>query len=176
MNSCQSLVKDQDSVDFLMTSKINQFYFVTAYEYIGLEDAETPKAKKTLQILLWYHINSPVWYKDCITPLVYFTNTEHYLIGATILISSLIEITFDHPYEHQVFPLKKEMTTEIVQKLMKKLTTFVSAFVSMSDSGHFSPQNLCQNLSKCFITFNFFLCFVMFTVIQYPYKPLICCS
>lgn len=89
-------------------------------------------------------------YEDCITPSVYFTNADHFLIGVTILVSLLIDIAFDHSYEHRSAPSKKEKISDFVLQLKKQMSTLVSACVAMSDSGHFTQQNLCQNFSTCF--------------------------
>ena len=100
------------------------------------------------------------WYEDCITPSLYFTNADHYLTGATIRVSSLIDIAFNHPYEHRNAPSKKEKTSDIVQHLKKQLSTLASVFVAMSDSGHFIPQNLCQNFSTWLLIFIFVIYFL----------------
>jgi hypothetical protein len=105
------------------------------------------------------------WYEDCITPSVYFTNVDHYLIGATILVSSLIDISFDHPYEHQNVPSKKEKTSDIVQQLKKQMSTLASAFVAMSDSGHFTPQKLVSEFQYMFSNVHF-PCFCFATYID----------
>jgi hypothetical protein len=88
-------------------------YLDAADEIVSLEDAETPKVTIILQFLVRYHLNEHVstmsfhvhracvpWSDDCISPSIYYNSTDHYLIGGTIFISSLINVAFDPPCEH----------------------------------------------------------------------------
>jgi hypothetical protein len=98
------------------------------------------------------HGAGPIWYKDVIPPkLIYFNFHEAHIIGATILITSLIDLAFEHPNEHHPVSSTVEpdrtkttsTTTDITLRLFKcHLVSLAAGFSTMNDALKFSVKDI----------------------------------
>ena len=159
-------------INILTTSRINRIYFAikvfnyiyASFKNVSLEEAETPEAKSLLNFILRYYVNAktssqthlihgagPIWYKDVIPPKsLYFNFHEAHIIGATILIASLIDSAFDHPDEHRATSSKPTSTDNTLRQFKNHLISLAAGFSTMNDALNFSVKDILYNLSKSY--------------------------
>ena len=111
-------------------------------------------AKTSTQTHL-FHSAKPIWYKDIRPPkLLYFNFYEAHIIGATILIASLINLAFDQPGKHHMASSTVEpdqtkttsTTTDTMLRLFKShLISLASGFSTMNDALNFSVKDILYN-------------------------------
>jgi hypothetical protein len=97
------------------------------------------------------HGAGPIWYKDVIPPKsLYFNFHEAHIIGATILIASLIDSAFDHPDEHRATSSKPTSTDNTLRQFKNHLISLAAGFSTMNDALNFSVKDILYNLSKSY--------------------------